>query len=47
MEPDAARTNPEMARSVVDLPAPLAPISVTMLPCSTRNEMPCNAAIDP
>ena len=43
----AARANPEMARSVVDLPAPFAPMSVTMLPVSTFSEMPCNAAMDP
>ena len=38
---------PESARSVVDLPAPLAPISVTMLPFSMESERPCNAAMLP
>ena len=32
MLPELGRTRPEMARSVVDLPAPLAPMSVTIWP---------------
>ena len=40
-------TRPEMARSVVLLPAPFAPMSVTMLPAGTDNEMPCSALMAP
>jgi hypothetical protein len=32
---------------MVDLPAPFAPISVTISPSSTSNETPCTAAILP
>jgi hypothetical protein len=45
--PDFTFAMPEIARSVVLLPAPFAPTSVTMLPLSTFNEMPCSAAIEP
>ena len=38
--PDFARSKPEMVRSVVVLPAPLPPMSVTIAPCSILNEMP-------
>ena len=50
LEDDRARfafTRPEMARRVVDFPAPFAPTSVTMLPFSTFSEMPWSALIEP
>ncbi len=47
MAPEAVLTSPEMARSVVDLPAPLAPIRVTICPCSTSKEMPFSASMPP
>jgi hypothetical protein len=34
-------------RSVVDLPAPFAPISVTISPCRTLIEIPFSASIVP
>ena len=37
----------QMDRSVVDLPAPLAPIKVTISPCFTSKEMPCRASMLP
>ena len=40
-------TSPDIARSMVDLPAPLAPISVTTEPAGTTSEIPCRAAIPP
>jgi hypothetical protein len=36
--PRCGRTRPLIARSVVVLPAPLAPISVTTWPSSTAND---------
>ena len=39
--------SPEIERSVVDLPAPLEPISVTISPSSTFSEMPLIAAMLP
>ena len=45
--PEAAGTRPMMARSVVDLPAPLAPISVTISPAPSVNETPFKASIAP
>src|SRR5438034_3307008 len=36
-----------MTRSVVDFPAPFAPISATILPSSTLSEMPFSAVICP
>ena len=36
-----------MERSVVDLPAPLAPMSVTISPSRTSMEMPLSAWIEP
>src|SRR6185437_2342010 len=39
--------SPEMARMVVVLPAPLAPISATTSPSSMPIEMPCSASIRP
>ena len=41
--PIPARTIPQMALSVVVLPAPFPPISVTISPASTVSEMPFNA----
>jgi hypothetical protein len=40
-------TIPEIERSVVDLPAPLAPMSVTISPSRTSSEMPLSASIEP
>ena len=40
-------TMPEIERSVVDLPAPLAPMSVTISPSLTSIEMPLSASIEP
>ena len=39
--------SPLIDRSVVDLPAPFAPISVTISPSRTSSEMPFSAWIDP
>ena len=47
MEPDSAFTRPEMVRRVVDLPAPLAPIRVTILPSGTSRSMPRRAWMPP
>ena len=47
MEPEEAFTRPVMVRRVVDLPAPLAPISVTILPSGTSREMPRRAWMPP
>ena len=47
MEPEDALTRPVMVRRVVDLPAPLAPISVTILPSGTSREMPRRAWMPP
>ena len=38
---------PLIERSVVDLPAPFAPISVTISPSFTFSETPFNASIEP
>ena len=43
MEPVLLCSRPEMVFSVVDLPAPLAPISVTVSPSFTSKEMPLMA----
>jgi len=40
-------SSPEIARNVVVFPAPFAPMSVTMLPSFTVNEMSCSAVITP
>jgi hypothetical protein len=45
--PDFGFTMPEIARNVVDFPAPFAPTSVTIAPSGTLNEMPCSAAMEP
>jgi len=47
MLPAAARSSPEIARRALVLPAPFAPISVTICPASTRREMPCSASMAP
>ena len=46
-EPEAAFTRPVMVRRVVDFPAPLAPISVTISPSCTSRLMPRRALIPP
>ena len=43
IEPVRGGVSPEIERNVVDLPAPLEPISVTHSPSSTVNEMPLSA----
>jgi len=45
--PSRGSNNPVIVRSVVVLPAPFAPMSVTTSPFSTRIEMPRNASIAP
>ena len=45
--PRRGDTRPEMARIVVDLPAPFEPISVTISPSCTSSEMPFTAAMLP
>jgi hypothetical protein len=47
MEPRRARGEPKMVIISVDLPAPLAPISVTISPCATSMSMPLRAWILP
>ena len=43
IEPSRGGVSPEIERSVVDLPAPLEPISVTHSPSSTSSETPLSA----
>ncbi len=45
--PWRGRLSPLIARSVVDFPAPLAPISVTISPSPTFSETPLSAWIAP
>jgi hypothetical protein len=45
--PVLGELRPEIERSVVDLPAPLEPIRVTISPSLTSIEMPLRASIDP
>ena len=45
--PERAGVRPEIERSVVDLPAPFEPISVTTSPSSTVSETPLSASIEP
>ena len=45
--PVRGASRPEMVLRVVDLPAPLAPIRVTISPSSTSKLMPCRAWIAP
>ena len=47
IRPSRGRLSPLMARSVDDLPAPFAPISVTISPAPTRSETPFSAWIAP
>ena len=47
MEPLRGLTRPAMAFSVVDLPAPLAPIRVTISPAGTSKEIPFTASMPP
>ncbi len=47
ISPAAGFAKPEIARSVVDLPAPLAPSKVTTCPSSTLIETPRSASISP
>ena len=45
--PDCGTANPEIARSVVDLPAPFDPSKVTTCPSSTVKDTPRKASISP
>ena len=45
--PVRGRSRPEMVRRVVDLPAPLEPMSVTISPSLTTRETPLTAAMLP
>ncbi len=45
--PARGRLSPLMERSVVDFPAPFAPIRVTISPSRTSMEMPLSAWIAP
>ena len=47
MLPSRGWLRPLIERSVVDLPAPFAPISVTISPSRTSSEMPLSAWIVP
>ena len=47
IEPSRGGVRPEIERSVVDLPAPFEPISVTISPSSTTIEMPLSASMLP
>ncbi len=47
IEPALARTSPEIVFSVVVLPAPLAPSSVTIWPRLTSRSMPLRARMRP
>ena len=47
MLPERAGMSPETARSVVDLPAPLAPTNATSCPSSTLSESPFRAVTVP
>ena len=47
IRPAEAGVSPEMALSVVDLPAPLEPIRVTTSPSSTVSDTPLSASIEP
>ena len=45
--PPRAGNTPMSALSIVDLPAPLGPITVTTLPLSARRSMPCSTSARP
>ena len=47
MSPPLGLTSPAMALSVVDLPAPFAPMSVTIFPAGTSKDMPLTASMPP
>ena len=47
IDPERGATSPEIARNVVLLPAPLAPIKATSCPALTSSEMPRNAVTPP
>ena len=47
IEPSRGLRMPERVRRIVDLPAPLAPIRVTISPFSTLKETPWRAWIAP
>ncbi len=47
MSPERGRNRPEMVFNVVDLPAPFAPIKVTISPSSTLKLIPCKAWMAP
>jgi hypothetical protein len=45
--PSRGGVSPEIERSVVDFPAPLEPISVTISPSSTVSDTPLSASMLP
>ncbi len=45
--PLVGRINPLITRTVVDLPAPLAPSTASTEPASSRRFTPCNTSICP
>jgi hypothetical protein len=47
IEPSRGGVRPEIDRSVVDLPAPFEPISVTISPSSTSSDTPFRASMLP
>ena len=47
IDPARGGVSPEIERSVVDLPAPFEPISVTISPSSTSSETPLSASMLP
>ena len=47
IHPRRGAFSPLIERSVVDLPAPFAPISVTISPSLTSREIPLSASIEP
>ena len=47
IEPSRGGVRPEIERSVVDLPAPFDPISVTISPSKMCSEIPLSASIEP
>ena len=47
IEPERGATRPEIARSVVDFPAPLDPSSATSAPSSIEKLTPRSASISP
>jgi hypothetical protein len=47
IEPSRGWLSPLIDRSVVDLPAPFAPINVTISPSRTSSEIPFSASIVP